>query len=313
MSKKFIAAICLLVIGSHSVKARERWVFLGDSITMDGRYVDYIETWFLLNEANAPEIIDLGLSSETVSGLSEPDHPFPRPCVHTRLKKVLERTHPDMVIACYGMNCGIYHPFSPERFNAYRRGILRLIAEIRKAGADIILLTPPPFVGRVRPRKPPADGESYGFKRPAPEYNDVLGKYAHWILSLDSREGIRAFNTRPPIEKFMDKCYNKGPVHPNAFGHELIAEALLQALGKETGSEILETGVSPRDSNPKRKAINALVRQQRMIYDRVLLNDIGHGNPHVMKRGKTTLIKAREKVKSINEQIKRLSARGCIP
>lgn len=105
-----------------------RWLFLGDSITQNGTYVDYIETWLLLNEPDAPEIIDLGLSSETVSGHSEPDHPFPRPDLHQRLDKVLKRTKPKRVIACYGMNCGIYHPFSKARFNAYKEGIRKLIS-----------------------------------------------------------------------------------------------------------------------------------------------------------------------------------------
>ncbi|MCF7847882.1 MAG: hypothetical protein K9M45_03440 [Kiritimatiellales bacterium] len=304
MKKSFLAVLVVLLLSGLAAHAKERWLFLGDSITMGGRYVDYVETWFLLNEADAPEIIDLGLGSETVSGLSEPEHPFPRPCVHTRLKKVLERVKPDLVIACYGMNCGIYHPFSQERFSAYKSGIIKLIADSKAIGANVILLTPPPFAGRVKPRNPPAAGETYGFKRPAADYNEVLAKYGEWILSFNGKDGIRAFTIRPPIEKFMEKCYPKEPVHPNNYGHELMAESFLQALGKKTGSDILETGVSPRDANPEWKALETLVRKQRMTYDRVLLNDIGHGNPGVMKRSKTTLAEAEQQVKAIDAQIK---------
>ncbi|MEI2725571.1 MAG: hypothetical protein V9H26_19255 [Verrucomicrobiota bacterium] len=41
---------------------------------------------------------------------------FPRPDLHERLGRVLEKTKPDQVVACYGMNDGIYLPFSEERF-----------------------------------------------------------------------------------------------------------------------------------------------------------------------------------------------------
>ena len=59
----------------------------------------------------AIEFVNCGLSSETVSGLSEDGHAggkFPRPDVHERLDRVLAGVKPDLVVACYGMNCGIY-------------------------------------------------------------------------------------------------------------------------------------------------------------------------------------------------------------
>ena len=40
------------------------------------------------------DIVNLGLGSETVSGLSEPDHPYPRPDLHERidaLRQMAER------------------------------------------------------------------------------------------------------------------------------------------------------------------------------------------------------------------------------
>lgn len=291
----------LVAFQAFAAEARERWLFLGDSITQAGHYVDHVETWFLLNEADAPEIIDLGLGSETVSGLSEPDHPFPRPCVHTRLKQVIERVKPDLVIACYGMNCGIYHPFSEERFAAYQAGINRLVAEVQAGGARVVLLTPPPYAGRAQPRTPPSDGKSFGFKSPAADYNAVLAKYAEWILSLDGRNNVRAFDIRPPIEAHMEQCYPDEPIHPNDFGHELIAEAFLQGIGKKS---------VPRN-DPRWNALIRLVQQQRLAYDVALLNDIGHGNPNVLKKGRLPLAEAEAASKAIDADIqKALGAAG---
>ncbi len=67
-----------------------RVVFLGDSITYSGQYLEYVEARLRLNEpTNRLEFLNLGLPSETVSGLSEPGHAggqFPRPGLHERLQ-----------------------------------------------------------------------------------------------------------------------------------------------------------------------------------------------------------------------------------
>src|SRR5205823_1636565 len=79
----------------------KRIVFLGDSITWAGQYIEYLETILLAETDKRYEMLDLGLSSETVSGLSEPNHAngqFPRPYLHERLERVLDKTKPDLVL-----------------------------------------------------------------------------------------------------------------------------------------------------------------------------------------------------------------------
>ena len=86
-------------------------MFFGDSITQNGLYVSLIE--YALKKANPEvdyDIISIGLSSETVSCLSEEDHPFPRPCLKDRIDRALKEVQPDIIVANYGMNDGIYHP-----------------------------------------------------------------------------------------------------------------------------------------------------------------------------------------------------------
>src|SRR5688572_20531364 len=41
-----------------------KMLFLGDSITAGGGYIDYVETWYLLHEKTLPTFINLGLASE---------------------------------------------------------------------------------------------------------------------------------------------------------------------------------------------------------------------------------------------------------
>jgi hypothetical protein len=98
----------------------KRVVVLGDSITYSGQYIEYVEAYAVSRfPERRIEFLNLGLPSETVSGLTEPGHAggqFPRPDLHERLARVLAQTKPDFIIACYGMNDGIYYPFGEERF-----------------------------------------------------------------------------------------------------------------------------------------------------------------------------------------------------
>ncbi len=212
-------------------------MFLGDSITNNGTYIAYINAYLKTRwPDHMYDLINLGLSSETASGLSEDDHPGPRPWIHERLQRAFAATKPKVVVACYGMNDGIYHPFAEDRFQAYREGINRLIAEARAAGCQIVLLTPPPFDGAsYRKQLFPADAEEFGYKYPFKDYDKVLGRYATWVLGQGS-EVDAVVNLHAPINEFyleyrkVDPQFKSGDgVHPKPFGHWLIAREILRA------------------------------------------------------------------------------------
>ena len=114
----------------------KRIVFVGNSITYAGGYINYIDTYLSIRYPKKNyEIINLGLPSETVSGLSEPNHAngaFPRPNLHDRLESLLNKTKPDLIFACYGMNDGIYKPLDETRFKKFRDGKMVEYFESRK-------------------------------------------------------------------------------------------------------------------------------------------------------------------------------------
>src|ERR1700760_3309515 len=129
------------------LKGVRRVVFLGDSITYSGQYIEFLETAMRLNDPTLRcEFLDLGLPSETVSGLSEPGHAggqFPRPVLSERLDRGLEKTKPNLIVACYGMNDGIYHPYSDERFRKFQEGMQSLRDKAIAPGARVLHVTPP--------------------------------------------------------------------------------------------------------------------------------------------------------------------------
>lgn len=243
---------CLLLglcaTGLNGVRAEEpgfplnarRILFVGDSITNAGGYIAIIETQLKLQGLNpCPEIYNLGLSSETCTGLSEPDHPFPRPNVHDRLDRALEVLKPDVLVACYGMNDGIYYPFSEERFAAYQAGIRKIVDKAHAAGAKVILMTPPPFDSHpVREKVRPAGAEEYAYYAAFVDYDQVLVRYGKWIMNGEHRAEM-VVDLHQPLEaatkerRKTDPDYTIVPdgVHPNADGHQLMAETILRAWG----------------------------------------------------------------------------------
>ena len=208
--------------------AGKRVMVLGDSVTQDGRYLSYVE--YYLQKQNPSlnfDIINAGLASETTSGLTEEGHPGPRPCIHDRLDRALADIKPELVIACYGMNDGIYKPLSKEREDAFHNGIMWLVEKCRATGAEVILVTPPAF---------DVDCQG-GVKAAGFDYNSVLDVYADWELKTRPG-GATVIDLHVPMSKQVKPCreaghplHNQGDgVHPADMGHFVIAQAIMQGL-----------------------------------------------------------------------------------
>ncbi|MFM8635954.1 MAG: family 16 glycoside hydrolase [Planctomycetia bacterium] len=213
------------------VRHAERIVCLGDSITHAGGWVAALAAW-LEREGVEAEVINMGLPSETVSGLSEAGHAdgkFPRPDLAERLDRVLRVSRPDLVIACYGMNCGIYQPLDEARFTQFKEGIERLHDAVEKAGAKIIHLTPPLY--DKRPEAPGPAGQT--------DYDAVLDAYSKWLL-LKRADGWVVLDIHGPMKESLDAARAKDPkavfapdaVHPSDAGAWAFARALFKGLGE---------------------------------------------------------------------------------
>jgi hypothetical protein len=89
-------------LSAAELPQEQRILFLGDSITQGGGYIEIIEAALIAQHPDSDKIIiPLGLSSETVSGLSEEGHAggkFPRPDLHERLDRALEKAKPQLVL-----------------------------------------------------------------------------------------------------------------------------------------------------------------------------------------------------------------------
>jgi hypothetical protein len=214
------------------LRQAKRIVFLGDSITYDGAWIADLAAW-MEREGFPAEVINMALPSETVSGLSEDGHAdgkFPRPHVAERIDRVLRVSRPDVVVACYGMNCGIYRPLDAERFAAFKEGMGRLHDAVTKAGATIIHVTPPVY--DKRPGKPGPAGEA--------DYDAVLDAYSAWLLSKRA-DGWLVIDVHGPMKQMIAAARAKDPavvfapdaVHHDEAGQWLMCRAFLAGLGAD--------------------------------------------------------------------------------
>jgi len=286
-----------------------RILFLGDSITHSGRYVAWIETQLRLQGVDPlPEIVNIGLSSETCSGLSEPSHPFPRPDVHERLDRALQKIKPDVVVACYGMNDGIYHPYSDERMRAYQDGVNRLIDKVEAADARLILMTPPPFdavplrdSGKL---KGVEEGE-YAYFAMYEDYDKVLARFAQWIMQQGDRVELvidlhTPFNDYLQVKRKRDPNFTLSPdgIHPKSEGHRLMGETILRAWGV------------PSSVDPEPELLELVAKRMTLLHD-AWLSEVGHQRPGV-KDG-LPLEQARARAAELDAQIAPLVARAQRP
>jgi len=292
-----------------------RVVFLGDSITYGGEYVEWVETFVRTHYPEAKvEFINLGLPSETVSGLSEPGHAngaFPRPYLHERFGRVLEKARPDLIVACYGMNDGIYHPSSEERFKKFQDG-MRMLRERGGAGdAYIVHVTPSTFDSLpLKSRVLPAGLAEY--RSPYEGYNEVLDRYSEWLLAQRAH-GWEVVDAHGPMNRFIAAERQTRPdfklagdgVHINSQGHWLIAREILRHFGAPAEIVAEDLPGALLGSHPRGAEILKLVQQRQRLLKDAWLTHVGHLRPG-MKSGKP-LSEAQSEVEEIEEKIRALT------
>lgn len=271
----------------------KRVLFLGDSITYAGEYVEMVETWVRLRHPRLVlDLLNLGLPSETVSGLSEPGHAggsFPRPTLHERLARALAAARPDWISACYGMNDGIYHPFSEDRFASFKDGMVRLRQAAEAAGVSTLHITPPVFDPLpIKVRTLPAGLPEY--RSPYEGYNDVLDRYSDWLMSK-KEDGWLVLDAHGPMGRFIAQKRQADPkftlagdgVHINTQGHWLIARELLAGLGAEAAVVESDDPAILLTLHPRAAEVQQWVREKQRLLKDAWLTHVGHVRPGMSK------------------------------
>lgn len=216
------------------LEGKKTILILGDSITQAGDYVIDFDAWLVKKYPDRRfTVINAGVGSETISGLSEDNHAggrFPRPDLHERLERVLEKTKPDLIIACYGMNCGIYKELDEQRTASFQEGNVKLRAAAKKYNAEIVHVTPPIFDNHGR----------RGF-----DYDSVLTAYSAWMVK-QREKGWYVVDLHSDMRKKVDQAKASDPkftvqkdkVHPDGAGHWMMAQSLIAFFGDTTSAQL---------------------------------------------------------------------------
>jgi lysophospholipase L1-like esterase len=207
---------------------------LGDSITATHPrgYVDYLQE---LTDQIHPEqqltFLNWGKSSETITGLTEEEHPGPRPYLFERLDTLLKDTKVNVLFFCYGMNCGIYGKPSSTLFNSYKIGVYTFLEKIKTKGIKAIILTPPPLALVAFPLIASSSDRPYSYRNPYPKYEEeVLAQFRTILNGIEHSHLLGVLDIHTVLKEQQEKIYTQDPIHPNELGHHLIAETIIGQL-----------------------------------------------------------------------------------
>lgn len=266
-------------LAAPDIHTAKRIVFLGDSITHSGEYVADLEAWLISRGASA-EVINLGLPSETAADLTPTEQQethikpfgFPRPTISERLGRILEKSHPDWILACYGMNDGSSLPQNDEGFARYCAAMETLKTTTEKAGVkQFIALTPPT--------------QDAGPGQPISKHDEMLARFSDWLLSR-RKDGWNVIDIHGPMRAALEERRKADPnfrfagdgVHPGREGHDLMAKQIIQYFSSPQEADAF-FAQSPAFAKPVRDLV-----QQRMALRRdAWLTWTGHTRPGMGK------------------------------
>lgn len=211
-------------------QAGETVVFLGDSITHQCLYTQYLENFFI---TRYPER-RIRFHNAGVGGDKAGD------CL-ARFDEDVVPFAPDYVLVLLGMNDGEYEDFDSETFGLYRENMTRLLDRIAELGARAIVLSPTMFDHATASRR--SRDETWRFRgRPFSEnYNALLAYFGAWCLEESARRKVPFVNLWGPLNEHTivqrrihpDFTMIDDAIHPQASGQMVMAFEILSQLGVE--------------------------------------------------------------------------------
>ncbi|MFL2628763.1 MAG: SGNH/GDSL hydrolase family protein [Candidatus Marisimplicoccus sp.] len=217
--KKYILLFIVLIMSSCNGN-KNQVVFLGDSITQNGRtlelgFINLIEEKIDSEKFN---LIGKGISGDKVSDLL------------VRYEEDVLAQNPDIVFIYIGIN-DVWHSYDLGKgsdIDFYEKGLRKIIEDIKRRGAKIILCTPTLIGERVTfedETEIKIDKELDAFsgvvRNLASEFNTEL---------LDLRKIFKDYITKNNKNNdYQDYLTNDG-VHLNDEGNRLIAEKMLSYI-----------------------------------------------------------------------------------
>jgi len=213
-------------IAKLDLKDGDSIVFLGDSITHQCLYTQYVEDYFYTRFPN----MRLKFHNAGVGGARAWD-------ALARFDEDVAAYQPKYVTVLLGMNDGTYIPFDQATFDTYHKDMTELIGRLQAIKAQPILMTPTMYdsrAARLFPRKGRVNPESrLNF------YNAVLTYYGTWLREVAVDSGFGFVDMWGPLNNLTLQARKTDPkftlirdaVHPDAPGQVVMAVAIINDMG----------------------------------------------------------------------------------
>ena len=214
-------------LGPVELSDGDTFVFLGDSITHQCLYTQYVEDYFYTRCPNRR----IRFHNAGVSGDQARD-------ALIRFDEDIARFKPKYVTVLIGMNDGHYEPFDHETFNTYKKDMTELMGKIAAIDATAILMTPTMYDMR-----PALMGDNW--LKPEQikgmHYNATLAFFGAWVLEQANGRGLGFVNMYEPLNRLTREQRRTNPaftmigdaVHPGPDGQLVMALALLNDIGAD--------------------------------------------------------------------------------
>lgn len=209
------------IVANLELKDGDCLVFLGDSITHQCLYTQYVEDYYYTRYPK----MRIRFHSAGVGGDRAAD-------ALARFDEDVAAFKPKYVTILLGMNDGTYRDFDKETFDAYQRDMSALLDRIAAIGATAIPITPTMHDSRAaRLRGKAAEPrDTY--------YNGVLALYGAWLREVAQVRGLGFVDMYSPLnqltlaERKKDANFTliKDAVHPDAPGQVVMAAAIVADL-----------------------------------------------------------------------------------
>ena len=204
----------------------DSFVFLGDSITHQCLYTQYVEDFFYQRMPH----IRLKFHNSGVGGARAWD-------ALARFDEDVAAYKPKYVSILLGMNDGTYRSYDQATFDAYHRDMTTVVEKIVATGATPLLMTPTMYDSRAS-RMFPRKGRTYS-EGLLTQYNSVLTYYGTWLREVATENGYGFVDMWGPLNNLTIAARKTDPsftiikdaIHPDAPGQAVMAVAMIDDLG----------------------------------------------------------------------------------
>jgi len=207
------------LVDGIDLKDGDTVVFLGDSITHQCLYTQYIEDFFYTRYPK----VHIRFHNAGVGGDRAKD-------ALTRFDEDVAAYKPKYVTILLGMNDGTYRDFDKAVFDTYQQDMSALLDKIAGIGATAVPMTPTMFDSRAKRMR------NDNLEPRNTYYNGVLSLFGSWLREQAQDRGLGFVDMWSPLNDLTMATRKKTPnftmipdgVHPAAPGQVVMATAMLE-------------------------------------------------------------------------------------